>query len=56
MTDTLTVVHIDPGEVQRFASGVNKWKQIGEVQPRDWDLREKPLETSNKYRSILDRF
>jgi len=56
MADPFTIVRIDPSEVQRFASGVDKWKHMGEVRPGDWDLREKPLETSNKYRSILDRF
>ncbi len=56
MADPFSVVRINPSEVQRFASGVDKWKHMGEVRPGDWDLREKPLETSNKYRSILDRF
>jgi len=56
MADPFTVVNIDPNKIQRFAKGVDQWKHIGEVWEGDWDMHDKPLETSNKYRSILNRF
>lgn len=56
MSDPFTVVHIDPSEIQRFAKGVDQWKHIGEVWEGDWDMHNKPLKMSNKYRSVLDRF
>lgn len=56
-TDPFSVIRVSPDRISRQpAPPVRRWGDFGAVLDGDWDQPGKPLESSLKYRSVVDHF
>ncbi len=56
-SNPFTLIWIDPDRIlRRPSSRIGRWDDLGAVLEGNWDQPGRPLETSIKYRSVVDRF
>lgn len=56
-TNPFTVMRVAPNEItHRPDPPLDRWGDLGAVTGGDWDDPGRPIETSMKYRSVVDRF